>query len=191
MIRYRYWMLGFAAVLGIAAALTGRGLQLDRSIESMFAPDDPILVPYHRMQRTFGEYEVVLAMYADDELSTEAGVARVREVQQRLKQVPGIAATVSLHDLPGGTSFESGSLGDRYREVFAGYTHNADLTAAGIVCLIERPTEGKPSRRATLRGMRSVVAQLPRGALVGEPVLIEEAFDLLEEDGRRLNTWCT
>ena len=81
MIRYRYWLLGFAAVLGVAAALTGRGLQLDRSIESMFAPDDPILVPYHRMQRTFGEYEVVLAMYADDKLATDSGIARVKQVQ--------------------------------------------------------------------------------------------------------------
>ena len=25
----------------------------------------------------------------------------------------------------------------------------------------------------------------------GEPVLIEEAFDLLDADGERLNTWCT
>ena len=191
MIRYRYWMLGFAAVLGVAAALTGRGLRLDRSIESMFAPDDPILVPYHRMQRTFGEHEVVLAMYADEELATDAGMERVKQVQERLKKVPGVAATVSLHNLPGGTSFDEGGLGHNYREVFAGYTHNGDLTAAGVICLIERAGAGKSSRRETLRGMREVVAELPRGALVGEPVLIEEAFDLLEEDGARLNTWCT
>ena len=115
MIRYRYWMLAFAAVLGIAAAFTGRGLQLDRSIESMFAPDDPILVPYRRMQRTFGEYEVVLAMYADDKLASDAGIARVKDVQERLKQVPGVAATVSLHDLPGVTSFNSDGLVANYR----------------------------------------------------------------------------
>ena len=30
--------------------------------------------------------------------------------------------------------------------------------------------------------------RLPHGR---SKVLIEEAFDLLEEDGRRLNTWCT
>jgi predicted RND superfamily exporter protein len=191
MIRYRYWLLGCAAVLGVAAALTGRGLRLDRSIESMFAPDDPILVPYHRMQRTFGEYEVVLAMYADDQLTTDSGIARVKQVQERLKQVPGVAATVSLHDLPGGTSFDADGLGTNFREVFAGYTHNEEFTAAGVICLIERPGEGESTRRATLHGMRTIVAELPRGALVGEPVLIEEAFDLLEADGRRLNTWCT
>lgn len=191
MIRHRYWLLGIAAVLGIAAAITGRGLRLDRSIESMFAPDDPLLVPYHRLQRTFGEHEVVLAMYADEKLATPEGIARVKVVQEQLNKVPGVAATVSLHDVPGGTSFEASELGDRYREVFAGYTHNEDLTAAGIICLIERPEAGKTARRVTLRGMRAIVAELPRGALVGEPVLIEEAFDLLEQDGRRLNTWCT
>ncbi|WP_428306960.1 efflux RND transporter permease subunit [Lacipirellula sp.] len=191
MIRHRYWLLGFAAVLGIAAAFTGRGLRLDRSIESMFAPDDPLLVPYHRLQRTFGEYEVVLAMYADKELATPKGIERVKSVQEQLNKVPGVAATVSLHDVPGGTTFEASELGDRYREVFSGYTHNEELTAAGVICLIERPGPEKPSRRVTLRGMREVVAELPRGALVGEPVLIEEAFDLLEQDGRRLNTWCT
>jgi predicted RND superfamily exporter protein len=39
--------------------------------------------------------------------------------------------------------------------------------------------------------MREIINEYPRGALVGEPVLVEEAFDLLEEDGRLLNTWCT
>ena len=185
--RCRYGLLGLAGVRGVDSAFTGRGLHLDRSIESMFAPDEPILVPYHRMQRTFGEYEVVLAMYADDQLATDSGIARVKQVQERLKQVPGVAATVSLHDLPGGTSFDASGLGDNYREVFAGYTHTADLTAAGVICLIERPGVGDSTRRATLRGMRNVVAELPRGALVGEPVLIEEAFDMLEADGQRLH----
>jgi predicted RND superfamily exporter protein len=191
MIRCRYWLLGIAAVLGIVAAFTGRGLRLDRSIERMFAPGDPILVPYHRLQRTFGAYEVVLAMYADDKLATAEGIARLQQVQERLKQVRGVAASVSLHDLPGGTAFDDEGLGSAFREVFAGYTHNAAFTAAGVICLIERPTAGESLRRATLRGMRAVVGELPRGALVGEPVLIEEAFDMLEEDGRRLNTWCT
>lgn len=192
MIRYRYGLLIFAAVLGVAAAFTGRGLRLDRSIESMFAVDDPILIPYQRMKRTFGQHEVVLAMYADEQLATDEGVARLKKIQESLRAIPGVAATVSLHDLPGGTDFDDDAdLGVRFREVFAGYTHNADLDAAGVICLIDRPEGGDSSRRQTLRAMRNVVAALPRGALVGEPVLIEEAFDLLEADGRRLNTWCT
>lgn len=77
LIRYRYAMLGVALALGVAAAFIGRGLSLDRSIENMFAQDDPILVPYRRLQRTFGQHEVVLAMYADKQLTTSAGLARL------------------------------------------------------------------------------------------------------------------
>ena len=39
--------------------------------------------------------------------------------------------------------------------------------------------------------MRAIIRKYPQGALVGEPVLIEEAFDLLDADGRRLNIWWT
>jgi predicted RND superfamily exporter protein len=75
--------------------------------------------------------------------------------------------------------------------MFAGYTHNKDLTAAGVICLIERPGAGKTPRREILAKMREAIHGYERGALVGEPVMIEEAFDLLEQDGQRLNTWCT
>lgn len=191
LIRYRYVMLGIALVLGVGAAYLGRGLTLDRSIENMFAVDDPILVPYRRLQRTFGQHEVVLAMYADEELTTSAGLARLAATSEALGKIPGVVAVISLHDLPGATDFDAGGAGARLRDVFGGYTHNAELDAAGVMCLIERPDGDAPPRRETLRQMRAIVTKLPRGALVGEPVLIEEAFDLLERDGRRLNTWCT
>jgi uncharacterized protein len=199
LVDYRYWLLAAGIVLGVAAAIVGERLTLDRSIETMFAEDDPILVPYRRMQRTFGEHEVVLAVYADDELKSLAGLERMREMAAELRAVPGVVAVVSLLDPPGADDFEDGGRGQRFREMFVGYTHNEDFTAAGALCLIERPGEAPPkrsgapapTRRETLAQMRAVVAQRPQGALVGEPVLVEEAFDLLEADGRRLNTWCT
>ena len=77
------------------------------------------------------------------------------------------------------------------RDVFAGYTHNKDLTAAGVLCLTERHGSANRSRRQILASMRAIIQEYPHGALVGEPVLIEEAFDLLDEDGRRLNLWAT
>jgi uncharacterized protein len=60
-----------------------------------------------------------------------------------------------------------------------------------VMCLVNRPGVGETSRRDTLARMRSIIREYSQGALVGEPVLVEEAFDLLEHDGRRLNTWCT
>ncbi|RIK86995.1 MAG: hypothetical protein DCC67_02305 [Planctomycetota bacterium] len=190
-IRYRHVMLLAALVVGAAGWWTGRDLHLDRSIENMFAPDDPILVPYRRLQRTFGRHEVVLAMYADDELRTPSGIERIRVLVESLRQIKGVVAAVSLVDLPGATDFEDRAAGQRFRDMFASYTHNAELNAAGVICLIQRPGSGDPSRRQTLAQMRRLIHDYPQGALVGEPVLVEEAFDLLEQDGRRLNTWCT
>src|SRR5688572_28979558 len=95
LIDYRYWLLAVAVVVGVGGWYAGRGLSLDRSIENMFAPDDPILIPYRRLQRTFGEHEVVLAMYADDELDTPEGVSRVGQLADKLRAVPGVVAVIS------------------------------------------------------------------------------------------------
>ncbi len=48
-----------------------------------------------------------------------------------------------------------------------------------------------PPRRKTFHQLRQLLASYPDGTIVGEPVVVEEAFDLLEADGKRLNTWCS
>ena len=191
LIRYRYWLLAVAAVLGVASAIIGRDLALNRSLENMFAPDDPILVPYRRLQRTFGEHEVVLAVYDEPELKSSAGIERLKTVVEKLRAVPGVVSVVSLLDLPNATDFDDKDRGPRFREVFSGYTHNKALDAAGVLALTRRPGPGVPPRREILTGMRDVIDDFPQGALVGEAVLVEEGFDMLERDGSRLNTWCT
>ena len=191
LIRYRSGFFLLGCVLAVAGAITGRHLQLDRSIEHMFAEDDPILEPYRQLQQTFGKHEIVLAVYEDPELPTEAGIQRVGELAEKIRQVPGVVAAVSLLDPPGAADFDNEGRGARLREVFTGYTHNAEFDAAAVVCLLKRPTGEDPSRAETLRQLRELVAQRSQGTLVGEPVLLEEAFDLLESDGQRLNTWCS
>lgn len=187
----RYWLLAVALIGGVGALAAGRQLTMDRSIENMFANDDPILQPYRRMQRTFGEHEIVLAVYEDQELTSDAGRQRIEDLSAELRGIDGVVAVVSLLDLPGAADFDNDGVGRQFREVFAGYTHNSELDAAGVLCLIERPQGDGARRRATLAKMRAAAARYPRGVVVGEPVLIQEAFDLLELDGFRLNTWCT
>ena len=190
MIRWRWALLLVAAVVGAGAAVLGSRLTLDRSIERMFADDDPILQPYRRLQRTFGEHEIVMAVYADPELTTDAGLKRLEEVVGKLRKIPGIVAVVSLLDPPGASDFADEGRGARFRDMFSGYTHNAALDAAGVICLIQREGVGETPRRETLAQMRDVIGQYDSGVLVGEPILVEEAFDLLDVDGHRLSTWC-
>lgn len=188
--RWRWALLAAAAVLGAVAAIQGQRLALDRSIERMFAEDDPILEPYRRLQRTFGEHEIVLAVFEEPQLTEAAGRARIESLAAALRDVPGVVAVVSLLDPPGASDFADNGRGAAFREVFVGYTHNQALDAAGVICLIQREGAGEVPRRETLAAMRSVVAEYPSGVLVGEPILVEEAFDLLEIDGQRLSTWC-
>lgn len=191
LVHYRIPLLILGIVLAVVTALVGQQLQLDRSIEHMFADDDPILQPYRELQKNFGQYEIAMAVWSDPKLQSQTSLDRIKNLAEQAKQIPGVVATVSILDPPNASNFDNEQQGARLREVFAGYTHNRSLDAAGIVCLLARPQPGDPPRGETLRQLRALVADLPDGALVGEPVLIEEAFDLLEADGRRLNTWCT
>lgn len=191
LIHYRGVLLMLSLLLAGGAALVGQQLRLDRSIERMFAADDPILEPYHQLQARFGQHEIAMLVYSDPEFASEAGLERVGKLVAKVREVPGVVAAVSILDPPGAANFEDTERGAQLREVFSSYTHNTQLDAAGIVCLLQRPQAGDPPRSETLRQLRTLIVDLPDGALVGEPVLIEEAFDLLEADGRRLNTWCT
>lgn len=191
LIRYRYWLLALGVVLGVAAAIVGRGLSLNRSLDNMFAKDDPILVPYRRLQRTFGEHEIILAVYEDPQFKSPAGLDRVAELVKQLRAVPGIVAVISILDPPSASDFDDTGRGALFRDMFSGYTHNSQLDAAGAICLIQRPGPQAVPRGEILASLERIIHKYPRGAIVGEPVLVEEGFDLLEEDGRRLNTWCT
>ncbi|MCH8924317.1 MAG: MMPL family transporter, partial [Planctomycetes bacterium] len=101
LISWRWALLAIAVVAAAAAYAPSRQLQFDRSIENMFAPDDPLLAPYEKLKRTFGGNEIVLAVYRDDELLHEdgRGLDRLRDITARLKEVPGVKDALSLSEI--------------------------------------------------------------------------------------------
>ncbi len=98
-----------AAVLVAVSYLPAQRLDFDRSVENMFAPDDPLLVPYRQLQRTFGGDDVVMAAYLDPQLMTEAGMLRVQQLTDRLAAVEGVPSVVSLTTTPLGIEIISNS----------------------------------------------------------------------------------
>ena len=64
----RWPLFGLAVLLGICAWPAAHRVTFDRSIENMFAPDDPLLVKYQEMEEQFGESEIVMAVYKDSHL---------------------------------------------------------------------------------------------------------------------------
>lgn len=195
LIRWRWWTLGLALVLAGLGGYVGQGLKMDRSLTRLFAPNDPVLGPYRELQDAFGQHQIVLAIYRDQQLATPEGLERIKKLAAAAREIPGVVSVVSLHDIPAllendGDAFKTDARAAQLKEVFAGYTHNEQLDAVGIICLLDDASESSVPTRETLAKLRELVRTLPGGALVGEPVLIGEAFDLLEEDGRWLNTWC-
>ena len=108
LIRWRTPLLVTGLVVGVLSWLPAGQLSFDRSIENMFAPDDPVLAPYRRLKRTFGGNEIVLAVYTDSELMSAAGFARLEENAGRIEKVAGVDSVLGLHSTPlGSTIFTS------------------------------------------------------------------------------------
>ncbi len=192
LIAWRLPLLALALVAAAAAFVPSRQLQFDRSIDSMFAANDPLIGPYHRLKRTFGGNEVVLAVYADPGLfaADAGGIRRAAEVSRRLKAVEGVDDTISIDQPLEERIVEETVQAARARELFAGYTHSADGRIAAVVCILQPESEAGRSRQEVIADMRAIMNDLPKplgpGMLAGEPVMVSDGFRYVEGDGRRL-----
>ena len=94
----RWIWLAVAVIIAAIAFPASRQVKFDRSVERMFASDDPLLPPYERLKAEFGGNEVVLAVYPDEHLfeADGSGLARVAEVRNRLEKVAGVQDVLSL-----------------------------------------------------------------------------------------------
>jgi len=95
-----------------------------------------------------------------------------------------------------------------FERLFTGYTHSEDDQVASVVVLLGPPDEelghGEVIRQLEIitqslsgeesdsprRGSQSMPSESTQAVLVGEPVLLEQGFDLIQRDGDRL-AWLT
>lgn len=171
LLRARWFWLLAAIGVAIAAYPAAQRMKFDRSIERMFAADDPVIPPYERLKADFGGNEVALAVYSDPELlhPDGRGLQRLAQVSQRLKAVDGVQDVLSLAEVNAlleklsaasnlGNLFNFGSkpkwtgpailnpdnkTAANYRALFAGYTHGPDGQTAAIACLLEPAPRGQ------------------------------------------------
>ena len=189
LIGWRILLFLLAVVLAVAAFPASGQLEFDRSVENLFAEDDPLLVPYQRLARAFGGNEIVLAVYTDNNLFAPdaSGLERLAETSGDLASVPGVKAALSIdqpigEEVLGGDSPQS----QRIRDLFEGYTHSADGRVVGIVCLLDPKQQTSIPRGVTIEQLREVIRRRPEGMLAGVPVMIHDGFTYVEADGQRL-----
>lgn len=189
-------------ILGLAVAAVAlwpaRKLDFDRSIENMFAPDDPLIPPYQRLKRTFGGNEIVLAVYVDKDLlaADGSGIRRLEGISARLEHVEGVAGVLSL-DRPLGELIASpdSPIARNLRKLFEGYTHGSDGQTVAVACMLKPEKSVDVDRQKTIADLRAIMKGLPDGLapgmLAGEPVMVADGFRELEKDGKRLGVAST
>ncbi len=178
-IAFRWPLLLLAVILATLAYYQSRGLDFDRRIETMFAPDDPLLPPYQELKDTFGGNEIVGLVYRDEELLNEdgSGIERLREISQRLQNVPGVRDVLSLSAVnrvldkiramdPLRTYDKlcvvdpNSTLGRNYRGLFVKYTHGTDNKTVAAVSMLY-PERDSNARAATIEQLRAIASSLP------------------------------
>ncbi|WP_253157035.1 efflux RND transporter permease subunit [Stieleria tagensis] len=204
------WMVLGIVLLAAAYPLSTR-LETEQSIASLFGDDDPTLVQYQNLKHWFGKDDVLVLMYHDPDLATDQGIDRSRILTEKIREIEGVTATLSpwvLNDaaesissvkLPfgiGGQSTPNATprlmrrkdpVGKRLSDIFSGYTHSSDYTHAAVVTMIDdqqaAQTVDRLKQVAAWWGEQPAVSGV---SLVGEPLLVDEAFALVRRDGARL-----
>ena len=198
LISWRWPLLGLAVVAAAASYWPSQNVTFDRSVENLFSDDDPLLVPYRQLKRTFGGNEVVMAVYVDPDLMAhdKSGIRRLKVVASDCREVPGVRGVLSL-DLPFGEDIvdQKNPVAARTLAAFEHYTHGADGQTVAIVAMLESEDEAAVPRQQTIDQLRSIVENLPDGLadgfVTGEPAMVSDGFRYIEDDGRRLGIWST
>lgn len=208
-VQNRIIFLLVAVVLAVVSLPLSSQLKMDRRLEKMLLANDPDVAGYLRLQKDFAASDVVLLIYKDEQLwdSDGVGIQRMQVIGDRLKEVPGVQAVLSLAELnkvlrtlrgarwlqPENSPVilaKDDGLATNLRELFSGYTHREGSPYAAIACMLEPVTATERSRDETLKQIDAVAGSmpdgLPPGELLGEPVMIHDGFRLLEADGSRL-----
>ncbi|MFG0268212.1 MAG: MMPL family transporter, partial [Rhodopirellula sp. JB055] len=208
---WRWWLFCVGCLSAIPLAIYQSDLGMDRSLAAMFAPSDPTLNQYQHLQQTFGGNLVVMLVYDDAELMTPEGVARNRRWTTSAESIDGVRGVLSvaklveafayirpqLSLLSGSIQSESAGssapslmlakddpVANSFRELFAGYTHGPDEQTAAIVAMLQ-----PGHTESAIQELRRLAVQIPLDrdpVLIGEPVLLDDAFDMIQADGNRL-----
>ncbi len=219
-IRWRWILFGLASVLGVIAWPASERLNLDRSLQTMFAVDDPVRQDFELLESRFGISNLVVLAYRDPDFWNDdgSGLKRLQAVSQRVAAIDGVESVMELSQvdamlskLENPFSFfpsltvskgpvhplldSSNTLAMEFKRLFDGQTHAHGSDLVALACLLGR--DSIPSKRSvqsaeTLRQLRRLANSIPAGGyLVGQPVMVEEGFEAIEEDGRRLGLFST
>ncbi|HVJ87075.1 MAG TPA: MMPL family transporter [Caulifigura sp.] len=201
LVRWRNWLLAAAILLTAVALPFSLKVTLDQSIESFFAPSDPLLKGYLESRDAFGGDEFVLVAYQKPDISTLGSLKEIGAFSDELSQVPGIKKD-STQDLAGALAAATSSVLEvlprflrisarrAIRERMIEFSKHLLIGADDdVTAIILRLVPGDPaeSRTKTYEEIRKLAAAHdPPAFVAGEPIQVSEMFRYVERDGRVL-----
>jgi len=187
-------------LLLLAAALPTAGrLTFDQTIESFFAPQHPDIQLLKRTREVFGGDEFVIVAWrqaglltsedGEEPVEVAAGAGEViRGLADRLSALPGVDGerTRDLQQLLS-QSPRNRNTRRAMLKLFEGLLVSADRQTTAIVLQLEPAVRSAVPRQRAIEEIRRTAEGLRPGcAVAGEPVQIQEMFDLVERDGNVL-----
>jgi predicted RND superfamily exporter protein len=197
LIRHRGALFVTGVVLSVVAFVPASKLELDESVESFYAPDNPYLLDYLKSKQTFGGDEFVFVAYTDPQLLEPEGLDRVEKFAAQLSEVPGVNPK-STQDLA--TTLAPAAAGiavrmflrfPRTHENLIEFSRNVligdDNQTTAIVLRLLPVDQSPVPRSETFRQIRNLSEKHePRAHVTGEPIMIHDMFRYVEQDGRLL-----
>jgi uncharacterized protein len=220
MIRWRWIWFSLGIAILIAAWPASQRLSFDRTLHRMFAPGAPVRTDFEFLQSRFGVSDLVVFAYRDESLwsADGRGLERLKGIRERIESVSGVAIAMDLSkvdqmlgQLNQGLAIfsqsqkkahshalldDTNALAQEFKTIFEGQTHSRDGKLVAIACLLKPANQSLGTAKETLAELRKIAVSLEseglsKGMLVGQPVMVEEGFDEIELDGRRLSVVST
>ncbi|MEQ8788484.1 MAG: MMPL family transporter [Pirellulaceae bacterium] len=176
-----------------------------QKLKRTFGGNEVVLVVYQDDQLMTAEGLERLERVTD-ELASVAGVrgvlslAKINEVLAKTENLGKLPQLPNFFNLGGKQQekqqptppilSQDNAMAERFRQLFQGYTHNAQGDIAAIACMLIPERETAASRRDTIDALRRI-ADSQHGMIAGEPVMVVDGFRYVEEDGARLGWWST
>ncbi len=186
--RWTLFLTGVATAV-LAFLLTGP-VEFDQSLVSMFPRNDPVRESFGLLRRTFGDDEVVLAVYRDPHLLTDQGIGRLEELTRQLSSLSGVSDAISLASVPLARPLLTASSPARANllNLLEGLLIGSDHQTAAVVVKLASSEEEADSQTTVANIRRVVLDHDPDGTIAGEPALVMEGYRLLKRDGKVLTS---
>lgn len=200
----RVWLLLICIAITAVALKPSLQLDFDRTIESMFQQGDPRYANYLEDKRLFGSLETSAVAYDDPDLLTVEGLERLQGFADELVDIEGVQSVFSLADArrpsdplnskPLSQQLADGDVAhDELRDeiissdLYRGRFISDDAGTAVLLVNLAPVGDDPTVRRNAIPEIRRISSEHnPPAVVAGGPVLVDDVFRHLEEDGRTL-----